>query len=136
MTDDLIIYTPWPLDVVNTAISEFNYQMHDGAGIEELSAGLHGLDFLTRRSALDDDTTARLSGATIEAEMRIQLIGTKEAGDRTTAENFERAERAMQVLQLQVRSIQRLIERPRFDEDELQEYIHSRISVRKATEIL
>lgn len=136
MTDDLIIYTPWPLDVVNDAISEFNHQMHDGAGIEELSAGLHGLDFLTRRSELDENTTARLQGATVEADMRIQLIGAKEADERTQTENMERALRAMRGLQLQVQSIQRMIQRPRFDEGETLEYVRSRVAARKEMGLL
>lgn len=43
--NDLIVYKEWPTSVVADALREFNNQMHDGAGIAELSAGLHGLDF-------------------------------------------------------------------------------------------
>ena len=61
--NDLIVYKEWPTSVVADALREFNNQMHDGAGIAELSAGLHGLDFLTRRSVLSADLQARVDGA-------------------------------------------------------------------------
>ena len=72
--DEFIIYKPWPLDQINQELTEFNRIMHDGADVEELEAGLHGLDFICRASELDANTQARLDGATTEAEMRISLL--------------------------------------------------------------
>lgn len=48
-----VVYQPWPRETINEAVTEFNAQMHDGAGAEEILAGLHGLDFLTCRSEIE-----------------------------------------------------------------------------------
>lgn len=99
--EEAIVYRPWPTKTIHDAISQFNDIMHDGAGIEELSAGLHGLDFLCRRSALDDVLQSRLDGCTVEAHWRIELLQQQEAEQRTHEENIQRAYTAIRSLKLQ-----------------------------------
>jgi hypothetical protein len=105
---DPIIYRSWPRDTISEAISEFNHHMHDGAGIEEIEAGLHGLDFLTRASELGSDLEARLDGAVTEGRMRITLM--LEQLDQQ--EKVQRAITALKHLQVTIRGIQRRIECP------------------------
>lgn len=134
MTDEFTVYMPWPTEVVNEAISEFNHQMHDGAGIEEISAGLHGLDFLTRASDLDDDTLARLEGAEIEARMRIELIALQEAEQRSADEQFERMKVGIKNLHRNVMSIKRrFIDSPPVDAQTLHEHVVRRVEKRIAS---
>lgn len=126
MTDDLIVYRPWPLEIVNDAISEFNYQMHNGADVPEISAGLHGLDFLTRASELSDSVQARLDGALVEAHMRIELLNIKAADERTDEENRARIKSALNVIRLGLQSITRMIENHGYDETEILQVICER----------
>jgi hypothetical protein len=86
---DVIVYREWPEQVIADAITEFNTVMHDGAGVEELEAGLHGLDFLTRRSEITETLRWRLEGVEVEARMRMQLLGEQEAAQRTRDENLK-----------------------------------------------
>ena len=99
--DEYVIYRPWPAKTIHDAITQFNDIMHDGADIEEISAGLHGLDFLCRRSAIDDAIQSRLDGCTIEANWRIELLQQQEAEQRTHEENVQRAYVALRNLRLQ-----------------------------------
>jgi hypothetical protein len=135
--DDLIVYRAWPTEAISDAVREFNDQMHDGAGIEELMAGLHGLDFLTRRSTVDDDLQARIDGAITEARMRIELIATKEAEDRTQAEQLARATRVIDSMRLQVDAMRyRFVDPGRFSADEVRQMVRLRIeraAIAKAT---
>lgn len=125
MSDDLIVYREWPREVIAEALREFNDTMHNGAGIPELQAGLHGLDFLTRRSSLDDCTQARLDGAITEAHMRIELLAAKEAEERTTDDQ----RRLMLSAMAQVESVRRrFIDPGRLDADEVRELVRARVA--------
>lgn len=127
--DGLIVYKAWPTDVVAEALRDFNDQMHDGAGIEELSAGLHGLDFLTRRSTLSADLQARIDGAVTEARMRIELMSAREAEDRSAEEQHQRLVNAVSNLHRQIISFhRRFIDPGRFDADEVREHVQQRIA--------
>lgn len=124
MKDDLIVYRAWPADVIADALRDFNDQMHAGAGIDELSAGLHGLDFLTRRSELDDGLQARVDGAITEARMRIELLAAKEAEDRSCEERHKLLVKAVGNLNRQIISFhRRFIDPGRFDADEVREQV-------------
>lgn len=109
--DAHIVYREWPAEVINEAVTEFNHQMHDDAGIEELSAGLHGLDFLTRRSTIDDDLQARLDGCITEANMRIELLHAKAAMDKSAEDQFKEVKRSVENLGRGIKAIQHLIRR-------------------------
>ena len=127
--DDLIVYREWPTGVVADALREFNGQMHNGAGISELSAGLHGLDFLTRRSVLNADLQARVDGAVTEARMRIELLAEKEAADRSAEERHRHLVKAVTALNRQINSFHRkFIDRGRFDADEVREIVQQRVA--------
>lgn len=135
MSDDLIVYRQWPVDVIAEAVREFNDQMHDGAGVPELQAGLHGLDFLTRRSIIDDNLQARLDGAITEARMRIELLAAKEAEDRTAEEQRGHAIKVVGQLQKQIESMRRnFIDPGRFHADEVREMVRLRLERRAARE--
>jgi len=126
--DELTVYRQWPTEVINEAVSEFNYQMHDGAGINEIRAGLHGLDFLTRASVIGDCLHARLDGAITEAVMRIELLAAKEADSRTQEENHQRALKAVGMLHRQIEAFHlRFIDRGAFDEAKVRELVRRRI---------
>lgn len=91
MREDLIVYRAWPTAVITEAVRELNDQMHNGAGIPEIQAGLHGLDFLTRRSIINDCLQSRVDGCITEARMRIELLSAHEAAARTSEENLKLA---------------------------------------------
>jgi hypothetical protein len=123
-----MVYRPWPEKVIADAIREFNDQMHDGAGIPEIQAGLHGLDFLTRRSNVDDNLQARLDGAITEARMRIELLAAKEAEDRTAEEQRAMALKSVENLCLGLESIRRrFLDTDRFDAQEVREMVRLRL---------
>lgn len=87
---EFIVYREWPVETIAEAVTDFNHGMRDGAGVDEIRAGLHGLDFLCRRSSISDDLQSRIDGAITEANMRISLISTKEKellsfGEKITA---------------------------------------------------
>lgn len=125
--DDLIIYKEWPTSVISDALREFNDQMHDGAGVTELSAGLHGLDFLTRRSVLNADLQARVDGAVTEARMRIELLAEKEASERSAEEQHSKLVKAITALNRQITGFhRRFIDPGRFDADEVRELVQQR----------
>ena len=127
--DGLVVYRAWPSDVIADAVREFNDQMHDGAGIPELQAGLHGLDFLTRRSSIDECLQARLDGAITEARMRIELLAAKEAEDRTAEERRAIAVRTVSELQRQIEGMRCMFIDPgRFDPDEVREMVRLRLN--------
>lgn len=132
--NDLIVYKEWPTSVVADALREFNNQMHDGAGIAELSAGLHGLDFLTRRSVLSADLQARVDGAVTEARMRIQLLAEKEASERCAEEQHRQLIKAATALHRQITSFhRRFIDPGRFDAEEVRELVQQLIARRMQT---
>lgn len=128
MSDDLIVYRQWPAGVIADAVREFNDQMHDGAGIPEIQAGLHGLDFLTRRSVVDDNLQARLYGAITEARMRIELLAAREAEERTAEEQRVLAIKTIGDMHKQIESMRmRFIDPGRFDADEVSELVRLRL---------
>lgn len=112
MHPDLNVYKPWPQDYINKAITDFNEAMHDGAEAEQISMGLHGLDFLTRASELDDDTRARLEGAMIEGEMRVLLLNQLEASRKSRGQLLADAIDGVKHLQRVVKSIQHRMHNP------------------------
>ena len=127
--DDLIIYKEWPASVIADALREFNDRMHDGAGISELSAGLHGLDFLTRRSALTADLKARVEGAVTEARMRIELLAEKEASDRSLKEQHLQLVKAVTTLDRNITSFHRRFIHPGcFDADQVRALVQRRVA--------
>ena len=86
--------------------------MHDGADAEQISAGLHGLDFLTRASEFDDNTRARLEGAITEGEMRVILLNQLEASRKSRGQLIKEAVEGVKHLQLVVKSIQHRMKYP------------------------
>lgn len=112
--EDLNVYKAWPQDVINQAITDFNEKMHDDAEANEISAGLHGLDFLTRASEFDDNTRARLEGAIIEGKMRVELLHQLEASRLSREELLEGAIKSVRILQQSIKSIETLIRNPPF----------------------
>lgn len=128
MDNDLIVYRARPADVIADALRDFNDHMHDGAGIDELSAGLHGLDFLTRRSALSADLQARVDGAVTEARMRIELLAAKDAEDRSDEEQRQMLVKAVGNLNRQIISFhRRFIDPLRFDSSEVRDLVRQRV---------
>lgn len=128
MSDDLIVYRPWPIEVIAEAVREFNDQMHDGAGIPEIQAGLHGLDFLTRRSTIDDNLQGRIDGAITEARMRVELLAAKEAEERGAEAQRALALRTMKHLAGQIAIFNRRFIDPGFyDHDQVREAIRRRV---------
>ena len=126
--DYLIVYREWPAEAIAEALREFNDQMHDGAGVEEILAGLHGLDFLTRRSTVDANLQGQIDGAITEARMRIELISAKDAEDRSAEEQRVHALNVVGQLHRQVDAFYRRFCYPgRFDADEVRELVRLRV---------
>jgi hypothetical protein len=97
---DIVVYREWPVEVIEQAREEFRDIMNDGAGVEELSAGLHGLDFLCRRSLMPDDLRDLVDATIEQAEMRIALLHHQEAATRSDDENRKRALKVLQDMRI------------------------------------
>jgi hypothetical protein len=125
MTDE-IIYREWPEETVMAELRVFKDRMYDGAGPEELSAGLFAIDFLTRASALSDTAEMLVGAAVDEARMRIDLMIAKEQADMDQAQLYEHLRQGLRRLLSGVRQVQKIIEtaKGRFETvAELQEYL-------------
>ncbi len=103
--DPYMVYRAWPEETVREALVEFNTQMHDDAGIEELRAGLHCFDFLCRRSDLDDTLLTRIDAAITEARMRIALLSEADAEHMSQQQWLMEVQKSVQGLQSQVNAI-------------------------------
>lgn len=84
--DEFEIYMSWPLGLIESELWAFKHKMRDDAEIEEIQAGLHCLDFMTRKTELSEDLTWMLESAIDEANMRVSLMIQKEDREKT----FER----------------------------------------------
>lgn len=93
--DPTRVYLAWPLEKVIEAANEFRDIMHDGAGIQELQAGLHGLDFMCRGSDIPDPWASIIDARVDEAYMRIELMALQEAEQRTWEETIEKAHKTL-----------------------------------------
>lgn len=125
---DPIVYRQWPLKVIHEAITEFNEIMHKDAEVEEIQAGLHCLDFLTRKSELDASTEARLSGAVTEANMRIELLLDKLNADK---EFEDWRQGAIKQVEYMKRAVDRVLDNARrVGPDYVEEYVRKRIEER------
>lgn len=123
--DELQIYKSWPADVISEAVSEFNNAMHNGADVEEIQAGLHCLDFLTRKSEIPFMLQARIEGAEVEAHMRIELLLSQR-------ENSAKRADLVKALDLISRQMKSILDRTRLGlgHEELVSYVERRIKER------
>ena len=129
MTDSFQIYKEWPESVIMAELRVFKDMMYDGAGIAELEAGLHGLDFLTLRSPMSEDTQMFVEAAMFEARMRIDLMHQAEAAQLTKQENRKDTIKCLENLQMSIRNIQTMM-RTRIDSDQLIDIVKKRVEER------
>ncbi|HBN8251515.1 TPA: hypothetical protein L3689_001750 [Pseudomonas aeruginosa] len=129
--DEFQVYMAWPEETILQQLDVFKNGengIYNGAGPAELTAGLHCLDFLTRKSPMSENTRAILDGAVMEAEMRIDLMLQLERSEQDRQQLIEKAIQVVEQLQRQVRNI---TQRARWiDREELQEIIRRRIGNR------
>jgi hypothetical protein len=119
-----VIYQPWPIEVIREAWEQFRDIMYDGAGPEELAAGLHGMDFLMRASEIPEPMLCMIDATLDGARIRIGLMREKEAAERTEAENWEHIKRGLEILRMNIKSINKLIDSYR---DSDPNYVRARI---------
>jgi hypothetical protein len=74
VSDEFTVYRSWSEADVRIAWDEFKRQMYDGAGPDELQAGIRCFDFLTRRSDLPEQLTSMIAYTIDEAETRMSLM--------------------------------------------------------------
>ena len=86
-----IVYQEWTEAQVREAFEEFKYQMYNGAGSDELKAGIRCFDFMIRRSDLSQILIDYIHYSCQEAEMRIVMMDELDAINRTRGENIDRA---------------------------------------------
>ena len=130
--DDFVVYRPWPADVIRAELDVFKREMYDGAGPEELRAGLLALDFLTRASEMDDTLNMFVGAAQDEAEMRIELMVRREAAEQPRAELRTRAVNGLRAFELALIRIRSLIENAGLEAREFPEIVRERIERRIA----
>lgn len=124
---DTVVYQPWPLDTIREAWEEFSKIMYDGAGPEELAAGLHGMDFLMRASDIPDKWLTIINATLDNARIRINLLLEKEAEERTAEENHKKLVRGIEMLQWQIKSVQQIIKNAGgMDYETIREHIERR----------
>lgn len=64
--------------MITAALTDFGDRMRDGADSQELNAGLLALDFLLRKSELDDFQAMRYGALQDEAQMRMMLMSQQQ----------------------------------------------------------
>ena len=74
MSDDDIIYRPWPAEVVAETLDTFGYAMRNGADIDALRQGILCIDFICRNSKLTEHQRDLVYGYEVEANMRLDLM--------------------------------------------------------------
>jgi hypothetical protein len=129
--DDLHVYLKWPEELIKKALWDFKHGpegMYNGAGIEELLAGLHCLDFMTRASDVSEDTAMFIDAAVSEAEMRIELMAQQEQKS-ADPDALKKAIVIVTSLEQQVkRLLSGIMMFREMDADELHEYVQKRIA--------
>lgn len=106
--DEFQIYMAWPEETIVQQLNEFKNGengMYNGAGPEQLSAGLHCLDFLTRASEMSDTTRMMIDAAVTEAETRIALMLQMEDRKLQDNELYDKIETVLKNIQAQLRVI-------------------------------
>lgn len=105
--DDFIIYRAWPLEKIKEARNTFVETMHNDAGVEELQAGLHCLDFMTRASEVPEEYRYMIDSAIDEANIRIGLMLGKEVEDATQQELYNTLDASLRRLRSTVKNLQK-----------------------------
>lgn len=126
---DEVVYVPWPLETIQQAWEEFRDTMYDDAGVEELVAGLHGMDFLMRASDIPDTMLDMIVATLDNARMRVHLMVAQEAAQLTDKEMWDKLYQTLRGLKLQCDGIKKLVDRYRERDPEL-----TRESIRKYME--
>lgn len=107
--DQFQVYMAWPEETIIEQLDVFKHGengMYNGAGIPELAAGLHCLDFLTRASTMSEETQLMVESAMMEADMRIGLLTQQENYELSQKETYEKIEQCLYTLQMGLKSIQ------------------------------
>jgi len=126
---DFQVYKPHSDEVIMEAVREFNDAMHDDADIEEIEAGLKCLDFLTRASVMSADVESRVYGATVEGEMRLQLLRALDAENRSYDAMLSETLEKFQMMNRSVRSIQHMMH-TRVDDIDVMHHINRVVASR------
>lgn len=127
--DEFQVYKEWPVEQVRQAFEEFRDQMYDGAGPEELSAGLLCMDFLTRRTDLPETLAFFIENVCDQARIRIALMRAKEQDDLEESERMKRMELGVYVVTKQLEAIQKRI-RGSLDPETTRRYVEKKVRER------
>lgn len=107
-TDEFQVYLAWPEETILQQLDVFKngeHGMYNGAGPEELAAGLRCLDFLTRGSVFGETTASLLEAAVMEAEMRIDLMLQQEDRMIDHEETMKKIEAVLRSMEHQLKSL-------------------------------
>jgi hypothetical protein len=140
--DQYQVYLAWPESVIREAYEEFAKVVYGGLyeSVEEIRAGVHGLDFLCRASIIVEPLRTLIDAALNEAEIRIELEALRpsvEAAEKEAAEiekenalNFKKVE---SMLRSNIQFF-RSISRGRFhaNVEDIRESVGRRVSARLA----
>ena len=106
---DFNVYKSYPPEFIQQALDDFKNIMFNGGGIDELNAGLHGLDFLTRGSDVPQPLSNFVDAAINEAKMRIEIMTTLESDNRSFEEAHKKLFATVNQLDAGIKNLQRRI---------------------------